>query len=65
MKPPWGASSTGNEGYTPPQIHINKNPGMANIENEIIDVKIIFLLALLINKYNKYEIGRKKRACLA
>ena len=38
---------------------------MANIENETIDVIIIFLLALLKNKYNKYEIGKKTSACLA
>ena len=49
---------------TSPQVKINNNPGMANIANEIIDIMIIFLLALLKNKYNKYEIGKKASACL-
>ena len=47
------------------KCNINKKAGIANIEYEIIDVMIIFLLALLKNKYNKYEIGKKTSACLA
>ena len=47
------------------KCNINKKAGIANIEYEIIDVIIIFLLALLKNKYNKYEIGKKTSACLA
>ena len=61
-KVPFWKSSTGN---TFPQIKINKKDGIANIKKEIIDIMIIFLLALLKNKYNKYEIGKKTRACLA
>ena len=58
----WGAFVKSN---TFPQIKINKKAGIANIANEIIDVMIIFLLALLKNKYKKYEIGKKASACLA
>ena len=47
------------------KIKINKKAGIANIIYEIIDIMIVFLLALLKNKYNKYEIGKKTRACLA
>jgi hypothetical protein len=47
------------------QVKISKSPGIESIKNDIIDTMIIFLLALLINKYNKYDIGKKIRACLA
>ena len=38
------------ESYTPPQVEISKMPGIANMKNEIIEVTIILLLALLKNK---------------
>ena len=38
---------------------------MANIKNENIEIKIIFLFTLLNNKNKKQEIGKKTRACLA
>ena len=49
---------------TSPQVKINKSAGIANMANEIIEVMIIFLSALLKNKYKKYEIGKKASACL-
>ena len=61
----WSHTGINFTSNTFPQVIIKNKLGIAKIKNETAEAIIILLLALLKNKYKKYEIGKKARACLA